>query len=82
MPPFLAGYRMPGQWVLEEQVTGRPRFVGQPEGGMRDTGAGYFLLMKVGCSQLLFVRATSPMRQHLSWAPGLYVLGNKVCVPS
>lgn len=37
---------MPGQWVLEEQ-SGRPRFVGQPEGGLRDSGAGYFLLMKV-----------------------------------
>lgn len=37
---------MPGQWVLEEK-SGRPRFVGQPEGGLRDTGAGYFLLMKV-----------------------------------
>jgi hypothetical protein len=29
--------------VLEEQAKGRPRFVGQPEGGARDTGAGYFL---------------------------------------
>ena len=39
--------RLPGQWVLEERSRGRPRFVGQPEGGLRDTGAGYFLLMKV-----------------------------------
>ncbi|KAI7843503.1 hypothetical protein COHA_002746 [Chlorella ohadii] len=37
---------LPGQWVLEESSRGRPRFVGQPEGGMRDTGGGYFLLMK------------------------------------
>lgn len=39
--------RLPGQWVLEERSRGRPRFVGQPEGGLRDTGGGYFLLMKV-----------------------------------
>lgn len=42
---------LPGQWVLEEQ-SGRPRFEGQPERGMRDTGAGYFLLMKVSKVQV------------------------------
>ena len=46
IPANPACCRLPGQWVLEER-SGRPRFVGQPEGGLRDTGAGYFLLMKV-----------------------------------
>lgn len=44
--PCCCHRRLPGQWVLEEK-SGRPRFAGQPEGGLRDTGAGYFLLMKV-----------------------------------
>jgi hypothetical protein len=55
-PPTNLACSLPGQWVLEEQ-SGRPRFVGQPEGGQRDTGAGYFLLMKVrlGCCCCMWV---------------------------
>ncbi|KAI3426211.1 hypothetical protein D9Q98_008587 [Chlorella vulgaris] len=58
---------MPGQWVLEEQVTGRPRFVGQPEGGMRDTGAGYFLLMKGKGNEFIAV----PVADVVTFKPAL-----------
>ncbi|KAL4438167.1 hypothetical protein ABPG77_010528 [Micractinium sp. CCAP 211/92] len=57
---------LPGQWVLEEQ-SGRPRFVGQPEGGLRDTGAGYFLLMKGKGNEFIAV----PVSEVFTFKPAL-----------
>ncbi|PSC70431.1 transcription initiation factor IIF subunit alpha isoform X2 isoform A [Micractinium conductrix] len=57
---------MPGQWVLEEK-SGRPRFVGQPEGGLRDTGAGYFLLMKGKGAEFIAV----PVSDMFTFKPAL-----------
>jgi hypothetical protein len=58
---------LPGQWVLEEQSRGRPRFVGQPEGGLRDTGAGYFLLMKGKGNEFIAV----PVSDMFTFKPAL-----------
>ncbi len=52
--------------MLEEQ-SGRPRFVGQPEGGLRDTGAGYFLLMKGKGNEFLAV----PVSDVFTFKPAL-----------
>jgi hypothetical protein len=70
IPPVLPGpaiCRLPGQWVLEEQAKGRPRFVGQPEGGARDTGAGYFLLMKGKGNEFIAV----PVSEVFTFKPAL-----------